>query len=295
MSSSETQIVIIPSYNTGAALLERTLREALAHWPRVWLFIDGSNDDGVAQTGYGIRYQSRMNEGISFSANKFTKTGRCIILRTMNRIPLILFLGMVLLVSGNLAADGDDRGEEARAVELLGLHLAALGESISDASCVAVSFDEKRDFPFRRSTRHLSGQLLRDLERERFAFDYKNPRRFQLLYNDGDVWLVRGNRDPERVPEADDSLILFAALFNENAEALSKDWRLHADEGEYPARFQMTPKSPAAVQAYQKVVLVFSGNTLREVLVVRENKVEHHYTFNQPEPIDCRKLAAIFE
>jgi glycosyltransferase involved in cell wall biosynthesis len=40
---STSQLVIIPSYNTGA-LLERTVRDACAAWNPVWVVIDGSTD-----------------------------------------------------------------------------------------------------------------------------------------------------------------------------------------------------------------------------------------------------------
>ncbi len=36
--------ILIPSYNTGAALLARTVTGALAQWPDVWVVIDGSTD-----------------------------------------------------------------------------------------------------------------------------------------------------------------------------------------------------------------------------------------------------------
>lgn len=36
--------ILIPSYNTGPDLLERTVRSALAQWPDVWVVIDGSTD-----------------------------------------------------------------------------------------------------------------------------------------------------------------------------------------------------------------------------------------------------------
>lgn len=36
--------VLIPSYNTGADLLLRTVRGALEAWPEVWVVIDGSTD-----------------------------------------------------------------------------------------------------------------------------------------------------------------------------------------------------------------------------------------------------------
>ena len=36
--------VIIPSYNTGPALLLRTVTEACAAWPDVWVVLDGSTD-----------------------------------------------------------------------------------------------------------------------------------------------------------------------------------------------------------------------------------------------------------
>lgn len=37
-------VVLIPSYNTGSDLLERTVRGALAQWPDVCVVIDGSTD-----------------------------------------------------------------------------------------------------------------------------------------------------------------------------------------------------------------------------------------------------------
>jgi len=40
--------VLIPSYNTGAALLLNTVREALIEWPEVWVVIDGSTDGSEA-------------------------------------------------------------------------------------------------------------------------------------------------------------------------------------------------------------------------------------------------------
>lgn len=43
-----THVVMMPSFNTGATLLEHTVREALTHWPRLWLFIDGSTDGSAA-------------------------------------------------------------------------------------------------------------------------------------------------------------------------------------------------------------------------------------------------------
>ena len=43
MTPSSTHLLLIPSYNTGARLLD-TGREALAHWQPVWVVVDGSND-----------------------------------------------------------------------------------------------------------------------------------------------------------------------------------------------------------------------------------------------------------
>jgi glycosyltransferase involved in cell wall biosynthesis len=41
--ASSTHLVLIPSYNTGAVLLD-TVREARRHWDPVWVVIDGSTD-----------------------------------------------------------------------------------------------------------------------------------------------------------------------------------------------------------------------------------------------------------
>ncbi len=45
---TETHLVLIPSYNTGQALLP-TVTQALRHWPIVWVVIDGSTDGSDAQ------------------------------------------------------------------------------------------------------------------------------------------------------------------------------------------------------------------------------------------------------
>ena len=47
MSPSTTHLVVIPSYNTGAAVYE-TVRAARAAWAPVWVVVDGS-DDGTAE------------------------------------------------------------------------------------------------------------------------------------------------------------------------------------------------------------------------------------------------------
>jgi glycosyltransferase involved in cell wall biosynthesis len=57
---SSTHLVLIPSYNSGA-LLARTVSKACAHWPTVWVVIDGSTDDsaaslaGLQQANAGLR------------------------------------------------------------------------------------------------------------------------------------------------------------------------------------------------------------------------------------------------
>ena len=43
MKTSGSQLVLIPSYNSGG-LLEATIREALDHWRPVWVVVDGSTD-----------------------------------------------------------------------------------------------------------------------------------------------------------------------------------------------------------------------------------------------------------
>ena len=48
MITSTTHMVIIPSYNTGAVLLD-TVRSACAQWQPVWVVLDGSTD-GTPQT-----------------------------------------------------------------------------------------------------------------------------------------------------------------------------------------------------------------------------------------------------
>jgi glycosyltransferase involved in cell wall biosynthesis len=47
MTTSQTHLVIIPSYNSGAKLAE-TVQQALACWQPVWVVMDGSTDGSAA-------------------------------------------------------------------------------------------------------------------------------------------------------------------------------------------------------------------------------------------------------
>jgi len=47
MTPSQTHLVVIPSYNTGAKLIE-TVRQALARWQPVWVVMDGCTDGSAA-------------------------------------------------------------------------------------------------------------------------------------------------------------------------------------------------------------------------------------------------------
>ena len=70
MTPSATHVVIIPSYNTGAALLRRTVAGAAAAWAPVWVVIDGSTDgSGTALDGMpGIRVLQQPSNGGKGSA-----------------------------------------------------------------------------------------------------------------------------------------------------------------------------------------------------------------------------------
>ncbi len=48
MTPSRTHMVVIPSYNTGPALLRRTVAAAQARWSPVWVVLDGSTDGSAA-------------------------------------------------------------------------------------------------------------------------------------------------------------------------------------------------------------------------------------------------------
>lgn len=69
MSVSTTKLILIPSYNTGAPLLERTVREALKQWRPVWVVIDGSSDGSekpiqeLARREPGLRVIIRSQNG----------------------------------------------------------------------------------------------------------------------------------------------------------------------------------------------------------------------------------------
>lgn len=66
---STSRLILIPSYNTGAALLERTVRGALAQWQPVWVVIDGSTDGSekplleLAKTEPGLNVVVRPGNG----------------------------------------------------------------------------------------------------------------------------------------------------------------------------------------------------------------------------------------
>ncbi len=56
---SATRLVLIPSYNPGAAVYE-TVRGARQHWNPVWVVVDGSTDG----TGEGLRKLAEADEGL---------------------------------------------------------------------------------------------------------------------------------------------------------------------------------------------------------------------------------------
>ncbi len=59
-----SHLVLIPSYNSGAKLLE-TVAAALAQWPVVWVVVDGSTDgsDAVLTPAHGLRVIRRTRNG----------------------------------------------------------------------------------------------------------------------------------------------------------------------------------------------------------------------------------------
>lgn len=69
MKVSKSQLILIPSYNTGGVLLEKTVRAALEQWRPVWVVIDGSSDGSeeavqtLAATEPGLRVIVRRENG----------------------------------------------------------------------------------------------------------------------------------------------------------------------------------------------------------------------------------------
>ena len=62
---ANTHLVLIPSYNTGARLVE-TVAEALRHWQPVWVVIDGSTDgsgEALKQDEPGLHVIHRPTNG----------------------------------------------------------------------------------------------------------------------------------------------------------------------------------------------------------------------------------------
>jgi glycosyltransferase involved in cell wall biosynthesis len=68
MAASPTSLVLLPSYNSGAQLLE-TIRAALVHWQPVWVVIDASTDGSeraalhLAETEHNLRVIVRAENG----------------------------------------------------------------------------------------------------------------------------------------------------------------------------------------------------------------------------------------
>ena len=56
---TETHLVLIPSYNTGAKLFD-TIADARRHWHSVWVVVDGSTDG----TGETLEQRSRHEHGL---------------------------------------------------------------------------------------------------------------------------------------------------------------------------------------------------------------------------------------
>jgi glycosyltransferase involved in cell wall biosynthesis len=67
-AASTTSLVLLPSYNSGAQLIE-TIHAALAHWRPVWVVIDASTDGSgyaalqLAETEPGLRVIVRSENG----------------------------------------------------------------------------------------------------------------------------------------------------------------------------------------------------------------------------------------
>lgn len=67
-AGAETHLVLIPSYNSGVFLLQ-TVRQALRHWPFVWVVVDGSDDGsdaalaGLCDNAPGLRIIHRAQNG----------------------------------------------------------------------------------------------------------------------------------------------------------------------------------------------------------------------------------------
>ena len=58
-AASSTQLVLIPSYNTGEKVLE-TVREARRYWNPIWVVVDGSTDGTAEQ----LREMAAMDRGL---------------------------------------------------------------------------------------------------------------------------------------------------------------------------------------------------------------------------------------
>ena len=61
--------VLIPSYNSGPRLLETTVQGALAHWPDVWVIIDGSTD-GSAAAAHRLAVKSPQLQVLELTPNQ---------------------------------------------------------------------------------------------------------------------------------------------------------------------------------------------------------------------------------
>jgi glycosyltransferase involved in cell wall biosynthesis len=67
LPASSTHLVLIPSYNTGAILVD-TVRAARAQWAPVWVVIDGSSD-GSADALHQLAAEDEQLRVIELSVN----------------------------------------------------------------------------------------------------------------------------------------------------------------------------------------------------------------------------------
>jgi len=68
MAASNTHLVLIPTYNTGAKVLE-TVRSALAFWDPVWVVVDGSTD-GTAEVLNALAAENSSLKVFSLPCNQ---------------------------------------------------------------------------------------------------------------------------------------------------------------------------------------------------------------------------------
>lgn len=197
---------------------------------------------------------------------------------------------VLLLAAGTHAGDAD---YDADKMAMLLAQIEQLHTQHTAGQCLRIEFVEQRQFPFRRYPRRLTGVLWIENGGTRMAFEYVQPSPMRIIANDGRVFVARGQDSARRMESADSDMRIFSQLLGNNPTAVANEWLVSSLQLKGESRtYSIQPKPDSGQHRYRSVDLEFGPDTLRSVIVRRDNSVVHHYNFEPPGVIDCDEAAA---